>query len=49
MLTTIPCTQITPIVAADVQVNKDTGTVTVNVFEDFSNIHISGQGINGTY
>ncbi len=49
MLTTIPGTQITPIVAADVQVNKDTGTVTVNVIEDFSNIHISGQGINGTY
>jgi len=49
MLTTIPGTQITPIVAADVEVNKDTGAVTVNVIEDFSNIHISGQGINGTY
>jgi len=49
LLTTIPGTQITPIVAADVEVNKDTGAVTVNVIEDFSNIHISGQGLNGTY
>jgi hypothetical protein len=47
MLTTIPGTQITPIVAADVQVNKDTGTITVNVIEDFSNIKI--KGLNGTF
>jgi hypothetical protein len=42
MLTTIPGTQITPIVAADVQVDKTTGIVTVNVIEDFSNIKIKG-------
>ena len=47
MLTTIPGTQITPIVAADVQVNSDTGTVTVTVIEDYSNIHI--KGLNGTF
>jgi hypothetical protein len=47
MLTTIPGTQITPIVAADVQVNNQTGTVTVNVIEDFSNIQI--KGLNGTF
>jgi hypothetical protein len=41
-LTTIPGTQITPIVAADVQVDKTTGIVTVNVIEDFSNIQIKG-------
>ncbi len=42
ILTTIPGTQITPIVAADVQVDKTTGIVTVNVIEDFSNIQIKG-------
>ena len=47
MLTTIPGTQISPIVAADVQVNSDTGTVTVTVIEDYSNIHI--KGLNGTF
>lgn len=47
MLTTIPGTQVTPIVAADVQVNNQTGTVTVNVIEDFSNIKI--KGLNGTF
>ena len=47
MQTTIPGTQITPIVAADVQVDKSTGIVTVNVIEDFSNIKI--KGLNGTY
>lgn len=47
METTIPGTQITPIVAADVDVDKSTGIVTVNVIEDFSNIYI--KGLNGTY
>ena len=47
MLTTIPGTQVTPIAAADVQVNNQTGIVTVNVIEDFSNIQI--KGLNGTF
>ncbi len=47
MLTTIPGTQITPIAAADVQVDNQTGIVTVNVIEDFSNIQI--KGLNGTF
>lgn len=46
MLTTIPGTQITPIVAANVQVNQQTGLVTVNVIEDFNNLKIPG--VNGT-
>jgi hypothetical protein len=45
LLSTIPGTQVTPIVAADVQVDKQTGIVTVNVIEDFSNIKI--KGLNG--
>jgi len=45
--TTIPGTQLTPIVAADVEVDNSTGIVTVNVIEDFSSIHING--LNGTY
>lgn len=36
--TTIPGTKITPIAAADVKVDKNTGLVTVNVIEDFSTI-----------
>jgi hypothetical protein len=47
MLTTLPGTQITPISAANVQVDNQTGIVTVNVVEDFSNIQI--KGLNGTY
>jgi hypothetical protein len=47
LLTTIPGTQITPISAATVQVDNQTGIVTVNVVEDFSNIQI--KGLNGTY
>ncbi len=47
LLTTIPGTQVTPISAATVQVDKQTGIVTVNVVEDFSNIQI--KGLNGTY
>ena len=47
MLTTIPGTQITPIAAADVQVDKSTGIVTVNVIEEFSNIKI--KGLPGVY
>jgi len=35
-LSTIPGTSVTPIVAVDVKVDKNTGIVTVNVIEDFS-------------
>ncbi|MCC7554489.1 MAG: hypothetical protein KO202_08405 [Methanobacteriaceae archaeon] len=35
---TIPGTSITPITAADVQVDKETGIVTVTVIEDFSTV-----------
>lgn len=38
MLTTIPGTRLTPIVAADVKVDTTTGVVTVNVIEDWSNV-----------
>lgn len=41
MLSTIPGTKITPIKAADVQVDKQTGIVTVNVIEDFSTVQIN--------
>ena len=34
----IPGTQVYPIVAADVKVDRQTGIVTVNVIEDFSNV-----------
>lgn len=40
--TTIPGTTIKPIVAADVQVDKETGTITVTVVEDFSHINVNG-------
>ncbi|WP_409200893.1 hypothetical protein [Methanobrevibacter sp. DSM 116169] len=37
---TIPGTSITPISAADVQVDRDTGIVTVTVIEDFSTVEL---------
>ncbi len=40
-LTTIPGTRLTPIVAADVQVDNATGTVTVNVVEDWSQVQVN--------
>ncbi len=43
-MTTIPGTRLTPIVAADVQVDKEQGIVTVNVIEDFSNIQVTNPG-----
>ncbi len=46
ILTTIPGTRLTPIVAADVKVDKEQGIVTVNVIEDFSNIVITPTGVN---
>ena len=42
MLSTIPGTTLTPIKAADVQVDKNTGIVTVNVIEDFSTVRVNG-------
>ncbi|BAW31281.1 MAG TPA: hypothetical protein PLO64_01565 [Methanothermobacter sp.] len=39
-LSTIPGTSLTPIVAADVKVDKKTGIVTVNVIEDFSVVEV---------
>ncbi len=38
--TTIPGTQVSPIVAADIKVDKKTGIVTVNVIEDFSTVTV---------
>ena len=40
-LTTIPGTRLTPITAADVEVDKTTGSVTVNVIEDWSNVQVN--------
>ncbi len=40
-MTTIPGTRLTPIVAADVKVDKEQGIITVNVIEDFANLQIN--------
>lgn len=40
MLSTIPGTEVTPIVAADVKVDLETGIVTVTVIEDFNNLEV---------
>jgi hypothetical protein len=40
-LTTIPGTTVTPIVAADVKVDTQTGIVTVNVIENFANLNVN--------
>jgi hypothetical protein len=40
-LTTISGTKMQPIVAADVEVDKTTGIVTVNVIEDFSSMDLN--------
>ena len=40
--TTIPGTKVTPIVAADIKVDKNTGIVTVNVIEDFATVEVNG-------
>jgi len=47
MLTPIPGTSVCPIAAAYVEVDKNTGLVTVQVIEDFSNIKI--RGLSGVY
>ena len=38
---TVPGTSVEPITAADVQVDKNTGIVTVTVIEDFSSVELS--------
>ena len=40
-MTTIPGTRLTPIVAADVKVDKEQGIITVNVIEDWSNVQVN--------
>ncbi|MGX8693331.1 hypothetical protein [Methanobrevibacter sp.] len=44
---TVPGTSITPITAADVQVDKNTGVVTVTVIEDFSSVELENKSITG--
>ena len=44
-MTTIPGTKLTPIVAADVKVDKQTGIVTVNVIENFNNLAVNGSAV----
>ncbi|WP_296881827.1 hypothetical protein [uncultured Methanobrevibacter sp.] len=40
---TVPGTSVTPITAADVQVDKNTGVVTVTVIEDFSSVELENK------
>ena len=40
---TVPGTSVEPITAADVQIDKNTGVVTVTVIEDFSSIKLENQ------
>ena len=40
---TVPGTSVTPITAADVQVDKNTGIVTVTVIEDFSTVKLDNK------
>ena len=40
---TVPGTSVTPITAADVQVDKNTGVVTVTVIEDFSSVELDNK------
>ena len=44
---TVPGTSITPITAADVQVDKNTGVVTVTVIEDFSSVELENKSVTG--
>jgi hypothetical protein len=43
---TVPGTSVEPITAADVQVDKNTGVVTVTVIEDFSSVKIDNKTMN---
>lgn len=40
-LTTIPGTRLTPIIAADVKVDREQGIITVNVIEDWANVQVN--------
>ena len=42
---TVPGTSVTPITAADVQVDKNTGIVTVTVIEDFSTVNLDNRTV----
>ena len=44
---TVPGTSIMPITAADVQVDKNTGVVTVTVIEDFSSVELENKSTTG--
>ena len=46
---TVPGTSVQPITAADVQVDKNTGVVTVTVIEDFSSVELENKtkGVSG--
>ena len=44
---TVPGTSVEPITAADVQVDKNTGVVTVTVIEDFSSVELENKSITG--
>ncbi|MDO5860447.1 hypothetical protein [Methanobrevibacter sp.] len=44
---TVPGTSVEPITAADVQVDKNTGVVTVTVIEDFSSVDLTNKTTSG--
>ncbi len=48
-MTTIPGTRLTPISAAYVKVDKATGSVTVNVIEDWSNVQVNSTVAGTSY
>ena len=45
---TVPGTSVEPITAADVQVDKNTGVVTVTVIEDFSSVDMKNKTMTRT-
>ncbi|MBR3141276.1 MAG: hypothetical protein IKF11_10540, partial [Methanobrevibacter sp.] len=45
---TVPGTSVEPISTADVQVDKNTGVVTVTVIEDFSSVELKNKTSGGT-
>ena len=44
---TVPGTSVQPIIAADVQVDRNTGVVTVTVIEDFSSVEVESDEGHG--
>jgi hypothetical protein len=44
---TVPGTSVMPITAADVQVDRETGIVTVTVIEDFSTVEVEQKKVGG--